>query len=107
MLEILNNYHEVILKLVLAAFLGGIIGIERDKRGRAAGLRTHILVCLGSALFMIISTDIFKLYKAYNATSIIRVDPGRIAAQIITGIGFLGAGAIIRTGIDIRGLTTG
>ena len=98
--------HEILLKLLLATFLGGIIGIERDKRGRAAGLRTHILVTLGSALFMIISTKLFTFYNSYDAGSILRIDPGRIAAQIITGIGFLGAGAIIRAGFDIRGLTT-
>ena len=101
-----SQYQEIIFKLIIAAILGGLIGIERDIRGRAAGLRTHILVAVGSALFMIISLDIYDLYQFKNATSILRIDPGRIAAQIITGIGFIGAGAIVRSGFDIRGLTT-
>ncbi len=106
---IINNifqFKEIIFKLLIAAILGSFIGLERDKKGRAAGLRTHILVSLGSALFMIISTEIFELYKANNVNSILRIDPARIAAQIITGIGFIGAGAIIRSKFDIRGLTT-
>ncbi len=98
--------HEIIFKLFFSAFLGGLIGLERDKKGRAAGLRTHILVALGSALFMIISNEIYQLYDGSNATSVLRIDPGRIAAQIITGIGFIGAGAILQLGLNIRGLTT-
>ncbi len=99
-------YKIIILKLLLSAFLGGIVGIERDIRGRAAGLRTHILVTVGATLFMLISTEIYNLYISNNSDSILRIDPARIAAQIITGIGFIGAGAIIHSGIDIRGLTT-
>jgi putative Mg2+ transporter-C (MgtC) family protein len=84
------------LKLMLAVVLGGLIGIERETHGRPAGLRTHILVCLGSALFTIVST----YYTGEHS------DPSRIASQIVSGIGFLGAGTIIRQGSVIRGLTT-
>ncbi len=102
----MHNIEIISAKLLLSAFLGGLIGIERDMRGRTAGLRTHILVCVGSCLFMLISTYIFETYKFYYANSILRIDPGRIASQIITGIGFIGAGTILRSGFSIRGLTT-
>lgn len=100
---LLNSY---ILKLLVASLLGAIVGFERDTRGRAAGLRTHLLVSLGAAVFMIISESLAVSYMHENADSVIRADPGRIAAQIITGIGFLGAGTIIKSGLSIRGLTT-
>lgn len=93
-------------KLLIASFLGGILGWERELRGRPAGLRTHILVCVGVTLMMIVSENIFEKYKTYTDESILRVDPARIAAQVITGIGFLGAGTIIRYGTSVRGLTT-
>jgi putative Mg2+ transporter-C (MgtC) family protein len=83
-----------IVSLLLAVVLGGFIGAEREYRGKAAGLRTNILICLGSCVFTMISTSL-------NGS-----DPGRIAAQVVTGIGFLGAGAIIHSGIGIHGLTT-
>jgi putative Mg2+ transporter-C (MgtC) family protein len=82
--------------LLLAAFLGGLVGWERERRDRPAGLRTHILVCLGSALITLVSIHL----------SGTRFDPGRIAAQIVSGIGFLGAGTIMRQGNVVRGLTT-
>jgi len=91
----------IITRLIIASILGGIIGIERDRHGRSAGLRTQLLVCMGSALFMIISL----LITSYPDGERIG-DPGRIASQIIAGIGFLGAGAIIKSGYTIRGLTT-
>ncbi|MDX6489676.1 MAG: putative Mg2+ transporter-C (MgtC) family protein, partial [Gaiellaceae bacterium] len=87
------------------AGLGMAIGIERELRDREAGLRTHVLVSVGSALFTIISAYGFHDLLA-NGGPVIRADPTRIAAQIVTGIGFLGAGAIIREGLSIRGLTT-
>lgn len=87
------NWPDVI-SLLAAAVLGGVIGLERELRGKAAGLRTNILICLGSCIFTIISTGLCGS------------DPGRIAAQIVAGIGFLGAGAIIHSGIGIHGLTT-
>ena len=100
---VLNSF---VFKLVLASFLGAIIGFERDVHGRAAGLRTHLLVSLGSAVFMVLSESIAVSYSNQITYPLLRVDPSRIAAQIITGIGFLGAGAIIKSGMSIRGLTT-
>jgi putative Mg2+ transporter-C (MgtC) family protein len=85
--------------------LGGAIGFERELRGRAAGLRTMILVCLGSTLVMIVSGQLTHIEGDASA-SIVRVDPARIAAGIVTGIGFLGAGVILKLGDLIRGVTT-
>lgn len=95
----MEAYLENFLKLLLAATFGGLIGIERQIGGQTAGFRTQLLVCLGSCLFTIASVHVYKVYGAYT-------DPGRIAAQIVVGIGFLGAGAILKHGISIRGLTT-
>ena len=89
--------------MALAAGLGGAIGIERELRDRYAGLRTHLLVSLGSALFTIVSAYAWTGFKFGGGVS---YDPTRIAAQIVTGIGFLGAGAIMRQGISVHGLTT-
>lgn len=89
------------LRLVLAAFLGGLIGLERQRRNHPAGLRTHTLVCLGSALLMLISEDLAARYMSQT-----NADPARIAAQVVSGIGFLGAGTIMREGLTVRGLTT-
>ena len=93
------------MRLALAAVLGGAIGFERELREREAGLRTHLLVALGSALFTIVSAYGFHAFLSSGA-SVVRADPTRIAAQIVTGIGFLGAGAILRQGVNVRGLTT-
>ncbi len=82
-----------------------MIGAERELRDREAGLRTHLLVSLGSALFTIVGAYGFHAFLNSGA-SVVRADPTRIAAQIVTGIGFLGAGAIIRHGLSVRGLTT-
>ena len=87
---------QMVLRLLLAGVLGGLIGLERETHGRPAGLRTHILVSLGSALFTVVSAS-------YNGP---HSDPSRIASQIVSGIGFLGAGTIIRQGSIVRGLTT-
>lgn len=92
---------ETAIKLFLAALLGGVVGIERENKKRAAGLRTHVLVSLGSALVMITSEYIFKQY--YGLTNL---DPTRLGAQVISGIGFLGAGTIIKQGASVKGLTT-
>ena len=91
----------VIGRLMLAAILGGLVGFEREVHRRSAGLRTHILVSLGSCLIMLTSLHIFEIYK--NQTEL---DPARIAAGVIAGVGFLGAGAIIRSGEAVKGLTT-
>ncbi len=92
---------ELFIRLVLALILGGLIGLEREAHGRAAGLRTHILVCLGSCLIMFTSIHIYEVYKG-----LAQVDPSRIAAQVVSGIGFLGAGTILRFRASVRGLTT-
>jgi putative Mg2+ transporter-C (MgtC) family protein len=89
---------ELVLRLLLAVVLCGLVGLERESRGQAAGLRTHVVVGLGSALFTVVS--------AYGFADAGVSDPTRIAAQIVSGIGFLGAGAILRTGGSVRGLTT-
>lgn len=93
--------NQIIMRLVLSAFLGGLVGLERQMHRRHAGLRTHILVALGSCLIMLTSVYVFDIYKDKAA-----LDPARIAAGVITGIGFLGAGAIIRDRAGVRGLTT-
>jgi putative Mg2+ transporter-C (MgtC) family protein len=99
------HWAEVLLRLVLAGILGGAIGAEREIREREAGLRTHMLVAIGAALFTIVSAYAWSDFT-FSAQSGITYDPTRIAAQIVTGIGFLGAGAIIRQGLSVRGLTT-
>jgi putative Mg2+ transporter-C (MgtC) family protein len=97
---------ETIVKLLLAALLGGFIGLEREIHGRPAGFRTHLLVSLGSCVFTIASIYFYELYGGGNARGAVSIDPSRIAAQVVTGIGFLGAGAIIRDKASIRGLTS-
>jgi putative Mg2+ transporter-C (MgtC) family protein len=99
------SWEEALLRLVLAAVLGSAVGLERELREREAGLRTHLLVSLGSALFTVVSAYGFHDFLVRGGTEV-RTDPTRIAAQIVTGIGFLGAGAIIRQGLSVRGLTT-
>ncbi len=95
---------ETILRLVIGAVLGGIIGFERQSHGRPAGFRTHLIVSLASVLIMIVSDDFYRM-STLNP-EIIRIDPARIAAGAITGVGFLGAGVIIKSGLSIQGLTT-
>jgi putative Mg2+ transporter-C (MgtC) family protein len=99
------GWPEVLGRVALAAALGAVLGLERELRDREAGLRTHLLVSVGSALFTIVSAYGFREFLTSGA-SVVRADPTRIAAQIVTGIGFLGAGAIIRQGLAVRGLTT-
>jgi putative Mg2+ transporter-C (MgtC) family protein len=96
---------EAVARLAVAGGLGAAVGFERELRDREAGIRTHLLVSLGSALFTIVSAFGFHEFLT-NGGSVVRADPTRIAAQIVTGIGFLGAGAIIREGLSVRGLTT-
>jgi putative Mg2+ transporter-C (MgtC) family protein len=99
------GWDEVTIRLAVAALLGGAIGLERELREREAGLRTHLLVSVGAALFTLVSAYGFGDFR-YGLETGITLDPTRIAAQIVTGIGFLGAGAIIRQGLSVRGLTT-
>ncbi len=96
----IGNIFLILLSLVMTALLSGLIGFEREYNGHAAGLRTHLMVAIGSALIMIIS-----IYGFSDAAFPNR-DPARLAAQVVPGIGFLGAGTIIQTGTDIKGLTT-
>lgn len=95
------NFVELIVRLALACFLGGIIGYERERTKHPAGFRTHILVCVGSALVMLCNIYIFEQYKGHA-----NIDPGRFGAQVISGIGFLGAGTILKEGVNVKGLTT-
>jgi putative Mg2+ transporter-C (MgtC) family protein len=92
-------------RIAIATLLGGVIGYERDKHGRPAGLRTHMIVALAASTFMAVSTH-FVEYQNYPLHSLVNIDVSRIAASIVTGIGFLGGGAILRTGISVQGLTT-
>lgn len=96
---------EILLRVGLAAVLGGAIGFERELREREAGLRTHLLVSVGAALFTLVSAYAWTDWRFSNESGLV-FDPTRIAAQVVTGIGFLGAGAIIRQGLSVRGLTT-
>jgi putative Mg2+ transporter-C (MgtC) family protein len=100
-----SNY-EILFRLFLAAVLGAVVGLEREVHGRPAGIRTYLLLCMGSALIMVVSELLFVKYEAKGLADILRADPARIAAQAITGIGFLGAGVILRYKDTIRGLTT-
>mgnify|MGYP003086267487 FL=1 len=96
--------YEFILRLFIAAMLGGAIGLEREYRAKEAGFRTHFLVALGSGLFMVLSQ--FGFTDALNLHPQVSLDPSRIASQVVTGIGFIGAGTIIFQKHVVRGLTT-
>jgi putative Mg2+ transporter-C (MgtC) family protein len=96
---------EGLVRLVVAAALAGAIGIERELREQEAGLRTHMLVCVGATLFMLVGVYGWSDYQLGNDIGVV-VDPSRVASYVVGGIGFLGAGAIIRHGINVRGLTT-
>ena len=93
---------DVMLRLLCAMLVGVVIGTEREYTHRPAGMRTHMLVALGACAVMITSQLIFYQYRPYGATP----DPARLSAQVITGVGFLGAGTILREGTSIKGLTT-
>ncbi len=96
---------EALLRLLLAAALGGAIGFERELRDHEAGFRTHLIVSLGACVFTLVSAYGWTDWTFSNTSGVV-YDPTRIAAQIVTGIGFLGAGAIIVRGVSVRGLTT-
>lgn len=99
MYDIYVSPLEVIIRLMASAFVGGIIGMERESSNRPAGFRTHILVTIGSALMMMVSATAFDPIGQGN-------DPMRLAAQVVSGVGFLGAGTIMRDGVNVKGLTT-
>ena len=92
--------HEIFLRLAAALIAGGAIGFERERDSQPAGLRTHMIVSLGAALVMILSINMAIAFQSQDA------DPARLAAQVVSGIGFLGAGAILRFGFNVKGLTT-
>ena len=92
---------ELCLRLLLSCILGGVIGYERQSRRKSAGLRTNMLVCLGSCLIMVLSQEMY--HEVEGKTN---ADPARLAAQVVSGIGFLGAGAIMKEGLTVTGLTT-
>lgn len=98
-----NQQLQVIFQLILAALLGGLVGLEREYKKKEAGLRTFALVSLGSALFTIVSFGAFSVLSGESGVSF---DPGRIAGQVVVGIGFLGAGLIIYRRFHVEGLTT-
>jgi putative Mg2+ transporter-C (MgtC) family protein len=93
-------------KLLLAAVLGASIGFEREVHGQAAGLRTNVIITLSSCLLMMLSVDLHTIFEGMDASSTVRIDPGRIASYAVAGMGFLGAGAIIKGKGSVRGLTT-
>ena len=101
MIDFSPQYGDMAVKLIVATFFGSLIGLEREFHGKEAGLRTCALVSLGSALVMMVSIQMYEIYKDTGI-----VDPSRIAAQAVSGIGFLGAGAIIRDPSGVRGLTS-
>jgi putative Mg2+ transporter-C (MgtC) family protein len=101
-LEVMMADTEMLIRLVTAAALGSLIGFERERLLWAAGIRTHMLVCVGSCLIMIVSQYGFASVLSQNVV----LDPSRVAAQVVSGIGFLGAGAILARGEIVKGLTT-
>ncbi|GAA0085494.1 MgtC/SapB family protein [Clostridium sp. CTA-7] len=105
------SIREIIIRLIFSVFVGGIIGYERERKRRAAGLRTHILVCVGATIISLLQIDIGNKAIAIieankDLSEIIKIDYGRLGAQVITGVGFIGAGAIVHTKGNIKGLTT-
>jgi putative Mg2+ transporter-C (MgtC) family protein len=100
-----QEYLEIVFRIIAALFAGGLIGLERSHRGRPAGFRTHALVCLASCLLMLVTVYESHWFPRDSAGRVI-LDPTRMAQGIMTGIGFVGAGAIMKEGFTVRGLTT-
>jgi putative Mg2+ transporter-C (MgtC) family protein len=100
-----EHYPEIVIRLLMALAVGGIIGLERSYHGRAAGFRTHTLVCVASSLLMLVTVYESLWFTALGAARV-TIDPTRMAQGIMTGIGFLGAGVIMKDGLSVRGLTT-
>jgi putative Mg2+ transporter-C (MgtC) family protein len=101
-----DDWQEPCLRLALAAFAGGLVGAERERHAQIAGIRTHAILAIGAALTMLVSVAVAEAAMEASGGRVPITDPGRIAAQVVSGIGFLGAGAIIRLGSTVRGLTT-
>ena len=95
-----------VLKLALAGLMGAVLGLERETHGRYAGIRTNIMVCLGACLLMMLSLHIEVLFRAIGSESAVRLDPGRVASYAIAGMGFIGAGTIVKGKGSVRGVTT-
>lgn len=93
-------------KLVLAGIMGAVLGLEREAHGRYAGIRTNIMVCLGSCLLMMLSLNMEELFRHLGVQSVVRLDPGRVASYAIAGMGFIGAGVIVKGKGSVRGVTT-
>ena len=104
--QAMSDLFDLGLKLILAAFLGGAIGYERERHGQAAGFRTNIIVATAACLLMHLSNHLTDLYGHLSTASTIRIDPSRIASYTVAGMGFLGAGAIIKGKGKVKGLTT-
>jgi putative Mg2+ transporter-C (MgtC) family protein len=101
-----QEYFEISFRLVAALLAGGLIGLERSYRGRAAGFRTHALVCVASSLLMLVTVYESHWFHLASSGARVAIDPTRMAQGIMTGIGFLGAGVIVKEGLSVRGLTT-
>ncbi len=101
----MTTHWEMLLRITVAAALGGVIGAERDIHRRQAGLRTHLIVSMASATFMVVSAH-FERFQGYSPGGLVNVDTSRIAASVVAGVGFLGGGSILRTGATVQGLTT-
>lgn len=101
----MSGQAELLVRLVVGTVLGAVIGYERHLHGRPAGLRTHLLVGLASTTFMLVSTH-FVYFQHYAKDDLVTIDTSRIAASVVTGVGFLGGGAILRSGLNVQGLTT-
>ena len=99
---LLLDWKQICMRFLCAMIVGVVIGTEREYTHRPAGMRTHILVALGACAVMVTGQLIFAEYKPYGGAP----DPARLAAQVITGVGFLGAGTILREGANVKGLTT-
>lgn len=99
------THIDMITRIATGAALGGVIGFERDIHGRQAGLRTHLIVAMASATFMVVSNH-FIFFQGYDPSRHVEADVSRIAASVVSGIGFLAGGAILKTGLTIQGLTT-
>lgn len=105
------NIYEVALRIVLAIIIGGVVGFNREYENRPAGFRTHVLVCLGATVAALIQVElgyyvVNEIAKTPNLSGVLSVDTGRVICQVISGVGFLGAGTIIRTKASVKGLTT-
>src|SRR5262245_34500033 len=101
-----QEYFEIVFRLIAALVAGGLIGLERSYRGRAAGFRTHALVCVASSLLMLVTVYESHWFHQASGGARVAIDPTRMAQGIMTGIGFLGAGVIVKEGLSVRGLTT-